>query len=226
MMRVSWDQLASRIRWRQGEHVALIGPTGVGKTTVISRLIPQRDYAVVLGTKRADPTLTKEFKGFTRIDNWPPKRDQNRVLLWPQPEPTLAMMAERQRAVFTHALNNIYTQGGWAVVFDEVMYLTDELKLGKLVSMYHYHARSANITIVDGFQRPAWIPRIVYSSASHLFVWKTTDTTDIRTLTQMVSLGASERGLLENMRGLSKHEFMYINTRVDNTVPVVSSVRM
>jgi hypothetical protein len=228
IQRVGWDEFQRRFRWRQAEHVTLIGPTGVGKTTVIGEIIPRRQHVVVLGTKLHDDTMSARFPGYKRIETWPPKRTESKVLLWPMAakSSTLEHFHSRQRVVFGHAMNAIILQRNWTVVNDEVMYLVDMLGLRTTVSMYHYHGRSSGITNVDGFQRPAWVPRIVYSSSTHNFIWKTTDAEDIRALTKMASLGLSSREILDTMAGLDHYEFIYSNTRNSRSVPLISSVNL
>lgn len=46
-----------RNTWQQGEHVALVGKTGVGKTSLARDILSARDYVMVLALKRKDDTL-------------------------------------------------------------------------------------------------------------------------------------------------------------------------
>src|SRR5262245_34432960 len=72
--RVGWYEfLGSHFRWLAGEHVGLIGPTGQGKTTLLTSLIKQRRYVAVFGTKPADKQLTRLIKqeGYKRLEAWP-----------------------------------------------------------------------------------------------------------------------------------------------------------
>ena len=65
-----WEQLKREFRWRQGEHLAAIAPTGAGKTTLFSELMPYRKYNIMFGTKPADSTYDKILKqGYVRIES-------------------------------------------------------------------------------------------------------------------------------------------------------------
>lgn len=128
---LQWDELKRTFynEWKQGEHVAIVGPTGVGKTTLISEIVPRRTYVVVFVTKVHDPTLRKPFKDFQRIEQWPPRIDQNRLLLWPKPGKTIRETIAKQHATFKKALDSIFQERNWCVVFDEQHYLCKTLGL-------------------------------------------------------------------------------------------------
>src|SRR6185437_5983146 len=84
MSRAEW-LAAFRARWRQGEHVALIGPTGSGKTGLASDLLAIRAYVVALAVKRHDDTLGM-FQGYKILKKWPPEYGQKHVILWVKPQ--------------------------------------------------------------------------------------------------------------------------------------------
>lgn len=65
-------------RYKPGEHVSFIGPTGSGKTTLAYQLLQEVSskvlQAIVFVMKPRDDTATKWNKklGFKRVRNWPP----------------------------------------------------------------------------------------------------------------------------------------------------------
>ncbi|MGY5107128.1 hypothetical protein, partial [Streptomyces sp. 900105245] len=69
---VPWESFVPRFRWRQGEHVALIGPTGSGKTHAAFWLLPMRDYVCILATKPKDESLDRFGKknGYRKLKEW------------------------------------------------------------------------------------------------------------------------------------------------------------
>lgn len=222
------SRVMGRLRngWEQGQHVSCIGPTGCGKTEVIRHLLRARKYVTVLGTKFFDTTYDKYVanEGFLRYHTYDKVPSTvNRVMLWPSlhDKPIRARYA-LQRHIFHAALNSLFSERGWTIVVDELNYMTKELDLGPEVAMFHHQGRSSKLSMVNGFQRPAHVPMVVYSSSSHVFVWKTTQLdTDAKRLSDFG--GASKRDLLETLNDLERWEFIYIDP-VNQTDPVRSKL--
>src|ERR1700748_169221 len=61
-----------RRAWKPGQHVAMIGPTGEGKTTFASGILAQRKYVIALDPKGEDETLSAS--GFERVLHLPNTR--------------------------------------------------------------------------------------------------------------------------------------------------------
>lgn len=228
--RVPWERLQARIRgeWYQGQHVCVIGPTGCGKTSVLNRLLDARRYVLFFGTKLFDDSYDALLKnGYRRYGNYASVPSwADRVMLWPKIKrgTPLREIYQIQRDVFLPALNQVFHERGWTVVLDELHYLCNQLRLDPEAAMFHHQGRSSRLTMVDGFQRPAHVPLVVYSSASHVFVWKTKQAdTDGRRLADFG--GADKRELTENMLDLEKHEFVYIDP-VNQTPPVRSKLQL
>src|SRR5947209_3764349 len=79
--------------WHQGEHVAIIGQTGTGKTTVAHKILDVREYVCVLAIKREDDTLERFRRGqgygrdaYTVVSKWPPDFPHKKVILWIKPK--------------------------------------------------------------------------------------------------------------------------------------------
>jgi hypothetical protein len=202
--------------WKQGEHVAIVAPTGGGKSTLESRILPVRQYVVVLVTKVHDTTLSHDFPQFQRIEKWPPKLSQDKVLLWPKPGKTIRETVLKQRDVFKHALDSIFQDRNWCVNFDEQHYMVKKLGLGPENEMFLHQGRSSGLSVVNGTQRPAWVPVVTYSSATHAFIWNTGVVEDLRRLANLGGVNARE--LAHNIQQLSKHEFIYVNCRTGETM--------
>lgn len=210
---VPWEQLQRDLtrNWAQGEHIAIVGPTGCGKTTLISRLMPVRSYIVVFVSKVHDSTLRNDFPEFERIEQWPPKLHQNKVLLWPKPGKTVRETYLKQREIFQKAMDSIFLERNWCVVFDEQHYLCHDLKLAPENTMFQHQGRSSGLSVVNGCQRPAWVPLVTFSGSTHSFFWRTTLKTDLNRMSD--TGGIEKRELESNMLTLAKHEFVYVNSR-------------
>lgn len=210
---IEWDKFF--YKWchglfKQSQHVTLIGPTGCGKTTLGIELITPRDYVVALGVKYRDDTLEKLVKKdkWRRISKWPPPYGSNRVVLWPKVDDPRKMTVEHQK-VFSDAFADIYKKGGWCVWIDEERYISDHLKMDKLLTLMYVTARSNNVSMVGSAQRPRWIPLEAYSQAGHLFLWRTGDEADLKRIGSLN--GTSARLVINAVQDLPYHSFLYVN---------------
>src|SRR5437016_5933255 len=66
-----WDDFLSYMAWswKPGQHIAMIGPTGEGKTTFAAGLLNLRNWVLALDPKGEDETLSAS--GFERITHLP-----------------------------------------------------------------------------------------------------------------------------------------------------------
>lgn len=134
-------------QWQQGEHVGVFGPTGAGKTWLVSDVSDVRSYVVVLAVKRYDETVHRFIKaGYKKISKWPPDYGVNRVVLWITPK---SLTPDKLQAVKVHmALNDIYTAGGWTLVFDDAGYISSQLGLYKDIGVILNQGRSSYLSCV------------------------------------------------------------------------------
>jgi hypothetical protein len=224
---VSWGEFLQGFRWRQGEHSAIIKPTGGGKTTLLGATLPyhRAPAVVVFVTKTYDRTFLNQFpasKGWKRIEEWPPPRHVNRVLLWPRPGKSVPETLAIQRKVFRDALDRIFLERGWTCVFDEEHYMCEFLGLSSHIALFHHQGRSSGLTCVDGIQRPKFVPLISYSSATHAFIGQTTDRDDLKRLADLGSRYAKD--IIATAPDLDFYEFLYVPARVPKGVPVRTTV--
>lgn len=209
---LKWEEFSKKWphRFKQSQHVTLIGPTGCGKTTLGMELIKPRQWVVALGVKYKDDTLNQLIKKdkWKHIKKWPPPYGANRVVLWPKVDDPRRMMTEH-RQVFSDAFADIYKKGGWCVWLDEERYISDHLKMKDILTLMYVTARSNNISIVGTAQRPRWIPLEAYSQAGHLFVWRTGDEADLK---RIGSLNGTDAKLVADaVTHLPYHSFLYVN---------------
>jgi hypothetical protein len=219
---VPWADFLPRLKWRQGEHVALIGPTGQGKTTLALELLPMRGHTVILATKPKDSTLRGlSREGYVTVREWPPPiADANRVILWPRwTSPT---DNARQRTALEAGLLSVFVERSWCVFADDVQYLTDHLKMRRTLQSLWLQARSLGISVVAATQRPRIAPLEMFNQSTHLFLWQTADDEDLRRLGGLG--GISSKRIRAIVAGLPKHHALYVNTR-DGALAVTKAER-
>jgi DNA polymerase III delta prime subunit len=208
MEQVDWPQHLASWKWKQGEHVTLIGPTGCGKTTVARAILDRRQHVAVVATKPRDPVVSSlRRRGYDTIRKWPPSVLQSRVVFWPRIERMTDVHA--QAVAIDAMLNDVYLAGSWCLYFDELRYVTETLKLKGLLELLWQQARALNVSIVAGAQRPAHIPLMAYSQATHFYLWNTGDDRD---LARVADFGrAPARMIRDELATLDRHEVLYLD---------------
>lgn len=211
--RVPWDDFRrERFVWRQGEHLAMIGPTGQGKTTMLMNLLPEHPYVVVFATKPRDQTMeTLVQSGYLRMERWQSldPRQYPRRVLWP-PAGRLDSV-KTQKLVFEDAFAKIYREGGWTVAVDETWFMAQTLRLGTELKLYLLQARALGISLVCATQRPAYVPLEIYDQSSHIMFWRDNDESNLRRISGISWRSADlVRNIVAN---LERHQVLYVDTR-------------
>ena len=191
-----------RQRWRPGEHVAFIGPTGVGKSTLAGHLLPMRRYVLALDPKGGDTTLsTLEKRGFQRITSWPPPRKVREAIS--KGEPARLIVGQRLRAradrpklraLLSDAIDGAFEEGGWTLYVDELQVAADRrlMNLTAGIEENLIAARDRGVSVVTSYQRPANVPRTASEMSTYLFVWYTRDQDTVDRIAQMMGRPKAE----------------------------------
>lgn len=200
---------ASPTYWRQGEHVAVIGDTGTGKTFLMAKLVQLRTHVIVLRTKPDDI----RFPGFTKRSHADALNHvyAERLLIAPD--------YERQAFEGWWTLEHVWKHGGWCIVIDELWYAEQMLKLQRQVNRLLTQGRSKGITVMVGMQRPAQISRFAISQCTHVFAFQT-EGRDTKTIAE-----ATTPRIIPAMESLSSHDFVYYNRR-DRTIRTGNARRL
>lgn len=214
--RVSWAELRPGFltRFEQGEHIAVIGPSGQGKTTLSLDLLDgfhERGGSIlVLANKPSDKLLTKlQKEGWPRIRQWPPNYDhrvKRRVLFWPSYG--RASTAKRNRPAFEYALDCALNEGSWFVYVDETRYFIEQLGMRYLFDEYWNSARSSNVTVVAASQGTTWINRTMIEQESWMFCFKPKHVEARKDLAD----AAGDRDIRDELLELGDHEFLIVHT--------------
>jgi energy-coupling factor transporter ATP-binding protein EcfA2 len=214
--RIEWSNFIDDMEWNQGEHVTLLGHTGSGKTTLARALLPKRDHTLIFATKPRDDSLDLfKREGYSVTRKWPiDARVYSKVVFWPKIERTEDVVTQQNE--IGKCLASVYRTGGWCLYFDEVRYISDTLGLKPLLEMLWLQGRSLKLSVLAGTQRPAWIPLEAYSQATHIFVWRDRDETNLRRLQGIGSI--DHRELKSMIRELPLHDVLYIHTRTGEVV--------
>jgi hypothetical protein len=209
--RLNWYDFINNLQWKQGEHIAIIGPTGCGKTTLMHSLFFKREWNLLLAYK-PDDDIYHEFleEGWQRARKWPPPRSNKdigqNVLLWPRVK-TVADL-DKKAPVFEKCLQSVFTDGGWTVGLDDLYYIAKVMRHQKLIETLNYNVRSVKVSLIAGIQRPAWIPRSCWDQSSHAFLAKMSDTKDVNEIHGLSNI--STRDLTVWLKNLRPHEWLYL----------------
>lgn len=212
---VRWDRFLDRVRFRQGEHITIVGTTGSGKTVLERELVEFRLFTALLGTKPEDRELYKPFqdRGYEITAHFDPSpaADESRIIFRPRLSTPDRKGLRKQAEAFEAMLFEVWDYGGWTIVCDEAVYLTQTLGLGATLELFWTGGRSHNITVVAATQKPVSIPRVAFDGATHLFFFRNTDQDRIRRMAEMA--GSDSAVLRALIPVLPRHEFVYVDTR-------------
>lgn len=191
------------VPWSQGEHVAIVGDTGTGKTTLMAALSEYRSHVVLFRTK-LDTKQEPAFKGFHYVDSANALDDPrfNKLVITPK---------YREQGKQGYALlEKIWQHGRWCIMIDELWYADQVLGLRSMIDRLLTQGRSARITVVTGMQRPSFVSRFSLSQITHLFSFRV-EKRDLKTLRDAYTARLVPLIDPDSLQAVKHHEFAYYN---------------
>lgn len=205
-----WDDFLRYMAWawKPGQHIAMIGPTGEGKTTFAAGLLSLRKYVLALDPKGEDETLTAS--GFERVSHLPNQRlDLTwRIRHWEtarqwdrihqriaEGKPARIIVGGPARTVEQDLANQDLMlrsfqygreAGGWTVYVDEFELISSQrmFNLGRWVERMLISARRDGTSVVTSYQAQAWVSKHASRQARFAVIWPTGDRDMIRNVAQ------------------------------------------
>jgi hypothetical protein len=222
--------------WEPGQHLAIVGPTGEGKTTLAVPLLQLRKWVIALDPKGEDQTLQKS--GFTRVTKFStgltgratpklPRKIRNavaeekpaRLIIGGASDSTAADRALRK--LMAQALEMVRAQGGWAIYADEFQILSDRkmFGLGDLVERLLISARSQGTSVVTSYQAPSWVPKAALRQASYVLLTGNRDPNMIKNIAE--AMGREWKDLLAMVQKLPRWHVIVIPKSLHDPIVIV-----
>ena len=186
--------------YKQGEHIAIVGPTGSGKTMLglcLCRIIGARKAkdnrparVTVIQLKPRDDTLRLVLpeKEWPIIKKWPPAYGQEHCIVWPKGG-AASGRSKRQRQVLLPLLDQMYIEGGQTVYIPEAAKiernLPQGLGMGGTMETFWSDARSNKLAVISDTQRPRQVTRLMWSEPSWVFIFKPEDDEDLKRVAEL-----------------------------------------
>jgi hypothetical protein len=194
--------------WKPGQHWALIGPTGEGKSTFAVGLLEGRTWVLSLDPKGEDETL--ESSGYVRSVSMPPPRDRwawlpgrdpvegSEQWIFDRVERGLPVgliagfeaLTDEEDAALHQLMRDAVTwcrrTRGWTLYVDEFELLSSQrmFRLGPDIERMLITARRAGTSVVTSFQAAAWVSKHATRQASFVSLWPTRERQMIKTVAE------------------------------------------
>jgi len=219
----------------QGDHITIIGPTGTGKTHLALELAKLRTYSIFIALKPADPLITELLsQGYFLT----PKMEvpyyenpagsgiyvplYNRVLYWPRlsdevvrrlpPEQILTAEKRMQKPSVQGAIGYVRRNRRWCLILDEATWIARDLGLQRDLDSALFTFRTLEASLILAGQRPAWMGQYALSQPTHLFLFQTAHTNDIKALGDIAGVNYDRVVQTVSTLDFNKHEVLYVNT--------------
>lgn len=208
-------------KYRAGEHVSFLGPTGSGKTRLALELLARSvsedlpGYITVM--KARDKTVgdfLKSHERWKRTLNYPPPPvvpGMTKPLgyaVWPHHTNDPEGDEIRHEEIFHRMHRMLYVKGDNIIFDDEVVSLVREMDMKRDLTRIWTKGRSIGCGLWGATQRPAMVPLEMYDQAQHLFL---ANIKDKRSRDRFGEISGVDPELVVNVvQRLPKYHWLYI----------------
>lgn len=202
--------MSSKVTIKSNEHVFVAGRTGSGKTYLTRKYLAGYKHVVVLDTKGKIewPEIPEEEKTLVTKLSELEKAQTPKIIYRPN-------WSELDFAYYDAFFQWVYARQNTIVWVDEVMSICpNPLKIPSYYKACLTRGRELGIGVWSLTQRPAGIPLVVMSEATHFFVFELNMKEDRKRLTEIT-------GMVQFMQKPKKYHFWYYNSEMDNPVLAV-----
>lgn len=214
-------------RFAQGDHVAIIGPTGTGKTHIALALAELRSYTILIACKPRDPLIDDaqrhgyyvmgndliDKRGRVSIEYVDGRPLHSRIVYWPRMAGSMSREKAIQKAGIRKVIEYVRDKGSWSLVIDEGTWVCRDLGLQREVDHALFQFRTMRSSIIILGQRPSWMGRYVLNQPTHLFLFETADVNDRKALGDISGFDSKEVAEVVRQLDHKSHEALYLNTR-------------
>ena len=226
----TWEEFRAwfGMKWRPGEHIAIIAPTGAGKTTFAGGILDLRKYVLAADPKGGDETLAG--LNWRRITEWPGERKMNTMLDDDERHkrdsryvvgPVVNRVEDRAklRDAIGASLKGAHDMGGWTYYLDETQVAADRrmMNLSGEIDTLLVAARSKGVSMVLSFQQPRWVTSASLNQVTWLVTSYTRDRDVVDRLAEI--LGRPKPEIRGAVRGLDP--FCWLIVGRDPRAPMV-----
>lgn len=217
--------------WEPGQHWALVGPTGEGKSTFAGWLLGLRKWVMALDPKGGDETLADT--GFEKIYRMPLTSAHWDTIAEGNPLRLILTGSTRTNddmARFVNLLRQgvefVRASGGFTLYADEFQILADRRMFGldKEIEVLLVAARSAGTSVVTSFQAMSWVPKASTRQATFVACWPTRDEDMIKAVAQ--TMGRRWQDVVAAVRELPPYHCLVIPKRVQAPIIITRAPKL